>query len=40
MQLSDIYMWDDLEAGVLLKKIERKIKQNDLDYLLFLYAYV
>lgn len=32
MQLSDIYMWDDLEAGVLLKKIERKIKQNDLDY--------
>lgn len=32
MQLSDIYMWDDLEAEVLLKKIERKIKQNDLDY--------
>lgn len=32
MQLSDVYMWDDLEAEALLKKIERKIKQNDLDY--------
>lgn len=32
MQLSDIYRWDDLEAEILLKKIERKIKQNDLDY--------
>lgn len=32
MRLSDIYKWDNLEAGVLLKKIERKIKQNDLDY--------
>lgn len=32
MQLSDVYKWDDLEAEVLLKKIDRKIKQNDLDY--------
>lgn len=32
MQLSDIYRWNDLEAEILLKKIGRKIKQNDLDY--------
>lgn len=32
MQLSDIYKWDDLEAEILLKKIERKINQNELKY--------
>lgn len=32
MKLSDIYRWDDLEAQILLTKIQRKIKQNELDY--------